>query len=76
MRSEETAILAGDEMGLWEYVHHRRAGCLNFSVFGYAYVPPTPFRLKDWERYDVSRYVDLDCISPEEGMHSSSGSGF
>jgi Icc-related predicted phosphoesterase len=23
--------------------------------------------LKDWERYDVSRYVDPGCISPEEG---------
>ncbi|HVP91810.1 MAG TPA: metallophosphoesterase [Terriglobales bacterium] len=69
-RSEETAVLAGDEMGLWEYVHHRRALLFDFPVFGYAYVPPTPFRLKDWERYDVSRYVDLGCISPEEGMRS------
>jgi Icc-related predicted phosphoesterase len=41
-----------------------------FLVFGYACVPPTPFLLKDWERYDVSRYVDPDCLSPEEGMHS------
>ena len=27
-------------------------------VYGYACVPPTPFPLKDWERYDVSRFVD------------------
>jgi len=26
--------------------------------------------LKDWERYDVSRYVDPGCISPEEGWRS------
>jgi Icc-related predicted phosphoesterase len=26
--------------------------------------------LKDWERYDVSRYVDPGCISPEEGRRS------
>ena len=26
--------------------------------------------LKDWERYDVSRYVDPGCVSPEEGLHS------
>jgi Icc-related predicted phosphoesterase len=69
-RSEEPAIRAGTEMGLWEYVHNRRARLSKFQVFGYAYVPPTPFRLKDWERYDVSRYVDPDCISPEEGTHS------
>ena len=39
-------------------------------MFGYAYVPPTPFHLKDWERYDVSRYVDPGCVSPEEGRRS------
>jgi hypothetical protein len=33
-------------------------------------VPPTPFRLKDWERYDVSRYVDPGCVSPEEGWRT------
>ena len=36
-------------------------------MYGYAHVPPTPFRLKDWERYDVSRYVDPGCVPPEEG---------
>jgi hypothetical protein len=39
-------------------------------VLGYACIPPTPFLLKDWERYDVSRYVDPGCVSPEEGLHS------
>jgi Icc-related predicted phosphoesterase len=42
----------------------------DFQVYGYSYVPPTPFLLKDWERYDVSRYVDHGSISPEEGMRS------
>ncbi len=70
LRSEEPAILAGSESGLWQYVHNRRAMLSKFPVFGYAYVPPTPFRLKDWERYDVSRYVDPGCLSPEEGIHS------
>jgi Icc-related predicted phosphoesterase len=39
-------------------------------VYGYQYVPPTPFRLKDWERYDVSRYTDPGCVSPEDGARS------
>ncbi len=26
--------------------------------------------LKDWERYDVSRYVPPGCVSPEEGYRS------
>ena len=33
-------------------------------------MPPTPFLLKDWERYDVSRFVDPGCVSPEEGRRS------
>ena len=41
-----------------------------FQVYGYSFVPPTPFQLKDWERYDVSRFVDPGCVSPEEGMRT------
>ena len=33
-------------------------------------MPPTPFRLKDWERYDVSRFVDPGCIPPTEGVRT------
>ena len=69
-RSEEPAILTGARRGLWEYVQNRRVMLSQFPVFGYAYVPPTPFRLKDWERYDLSRFVDPGCTGPEEGAHS------
>lgn len=69
-RYEEAAILKAEIHRVWEYAHNRKASFKNFSVFGYAFVPPTPFRLKDWERYDVSRYVDPGCISPEEGVRS------
>ncbi len=68
-RAEEEAMQgAGD--GLWSYMHERREELGPFAVYGYAYVPPTPFRLKDWERYDVSRHVDPGCVSPEEGMRT------
>jgi Icc-related predicted phosphoesterase len=69
-RSTEPAFLEGEERGLWEYLHLRRAEFAGLSVYGYACVPPTPFRLKDWERYDVSRYVDPGCVPPEEGLLS------
>jgi hypothetical protein len=26
--------------------------------------------LKDWERYDVSRFVDVGCVSPEDGRRT------
>jgi uncharacterized protein len=69
-RSSEQAIQQGASDGLWAYVHMRRAAFAGFAVYGYACVPPTPFAGKDWERYDVSRYVDPGCVSPEEGWRS------
>ena len=69
-RCEEAAFIDAAARGLWNYVHNHITKLGNYYVYGYAYVPPTPFQLKDWERYDVSRYVDPGCISPEEGGHS------
>ena len=69
-RSQEADFQAAEHQGLWYYAHNRRLEFGDFLVFGYAYVPPTPFMLKDWERYDVSRFVDPGCSSPEEGWYS------
>jgi len=68
---EEPSFLEAVRNGTWQYIHGRRVPFARFEVYGYAYVPPTPFLLKDWERYDVSRYVDPGCVSPEEGRRSA-----
>jgi Icc-related predicted phosphoesterase len=68
--SAVAAIGTGERAGLLEHVHGRRVPLGAFTVYGYAYVPPTPFLLKDWERYDVSRFVDPGCVSPEEGVRT------
>jgi Icc-related predicted phosphoesterase len=69
-RVEEKDLVEGETLGLWSYIHMRRVECAGFSVYGYACVPPTPFMLKDWERFDVSRFVDVGCISPTDGWHT------
>jgi uncharacterized protein len=69
-RIEADALLEGERDGLCEYLHLRRTTLGGHAVYGYACVPPTPFMLKDWERYDVSRYVDVGGLSPEEGCRS------
>ena len=69
-RAEEDAVIEGDAEGLWTYAHMRKVPLGEFWVYGYSFVPPTPFLLKDWERYDVSRYTDPGCVSPEEGVRS------
>jgi Icc-related predicted phosphoesterase len=63
--SEEPLMQKLGERGLWRYVHGRRIRFGGYDIYGYSFVPPTPFRLKDWERYDVSRYVPPGCVSPE-----------
>ena len=69
-RCEEAAILDAAERRLWHYAHNRKLSMGSFQVYGYSFVPPSPFRLKDWEKYDVSRYVDPGCIHPEDGIHT------
>lgn len=69
-RREEPGVLEGERRGLWEYAHNKRLVFGSYAVYGYACIPPTPFLLKDWERYDVSRYVDPGCVSPEDGARS------
>jgi uncharacterized protein len=66
-RIYESTVVAAQTEGLWTYAHNRVVEVGGRTVLGYACVPPTPFQLKDWERYDVSRYVDPGCVSPEEG---------
>jgi Icc-related predicted phosphoesterase len=72
IRMEEAAVLDAASAGVWEYIHNRKVIFKDFIVYGYAYVPPTPFRLKDWERYDVSRYLEAGAVSPEEGFRTVS----
>jgi len=69
-RFEEAAFLDVAATGLWIYAHDRRCRLSKYEVYGYAYVPPTPFMLKDWEQYDVSRFVPPGCVSPEDGYRS------
>jgi Icc-related predicted phosphoesterase len=69
-RSEEPKLLDDRALDIFEYMHDRRVGFGSFPVYGYSHVPPTPFQLKDWERYDVSRYVDSGCVSPERGTRT------
>lgn len=66
----EAAMMDVATRGLWHYVHNRRIRWDQWLVYGYNFVPPTPFMNKDWERYDVSRYVDPGSVSPEEGGRS------
>jgi len=69
-RVEESAIMNASKLNVWDYINNDQRIYKNYMVFGYSFVPPTPFLLKDWEKFDVSRYVDHGCVSPEKGMRT------
>jgi uncharacterized protein len=68
---EDASFEAAEAKGLLEYIPMRSVTVGTLQVIGYPFVPPTPFRLKDWERYDVSRFVDPGCVAPEDGLHTT-----
>jgi len=63
-------LCRGADRGLWTLLNGAERPVGRWRAFGYGYVPPTPFLLKDWERYDVSRFVDPGSVSPEEGQRT------
>ncbi|MCP5108711.1 MAG: hypothetical protein GY950_35325 [bacterium] len=67
-KMSETPMLEGEKQGLWNYCHNRCMQWADFTIYGYSCIPPSPFRLKDWERYDVTDYVRPGCIDPLDKM--------
>ena len=63
-RREEPAFAACAASGLWDYINEGHTEVGGYLIYGYSFVPPSPFMLKDWKRYDVSRYVDTGSASP------------
>ena len=73
-RCREAEVSELERRSLWRFIHNRRVVAGAYPVYGYGCVPPTPFFLKDWERYDVSRFLDPGTVAPEEGAISQAGS--
>jgi uncharacterized protein len=71
-KAYEDEFLEIEDMELWQNIHNKVIDYREYKIAGYSYVPPTPFLLKDWEKYDVSRFTDVGCVSPEEGFRSVS----
>jgi Icc-related predicted phosphoesterase len=59
-----------NNIGLLKYLQNTIVTVSGYQTAGHPYVPPTPFMLKDWEKYDVSRYVPRESVSPEEGIRT------
>ncbi len=59
-----------EDNGLIHFINSITVNKEGYSVTGYPYIPPTPFLLKDGEKYDISQFVPRGTVSPEEGMRT------
>ena len=71
-RREEKLLGHAERLDLLHYLHNRKITYKGFNLYGYSCVPPTPFLLKDWECYDVSRFVDVGAVPPTAGRRTVS----
>jgi uncharacterized protein len=67
-RIVEKGLKKHEANGLWNYIHGKIETKADIKIMGYSYVPPTPFLLKDWEKYDVSISVKPGCLHPKDGF--------
>ncbi len=52
-RINHALLKNAEKAGILKYIHKKSAKLdKNFSITGYSFVNPTPFRLKDWEKPD------------------------
>jgi len=64
------ATAEGEKADLWRNLHNHCVVIGKYRFYGYACVPPTPFLIKDWDRYDISKEIEAGCIAPSDGYHS------
>jgi Icc-related predicted phosphoesterase len=67
-RALEHLFIDADDEGILRYVNMKKVPFGDLFVRGYSFVPPSPFRLKDWEKRDIPGKVPYLSIPPEDGV--------
>jgi uncharacterized protein len=63
-------VAEGEKAELWRNLHNHCIVIGKYRFYGYAFVPPTPFMVKDWDKFDIYKEVEKGCIAPADGFHS------
>jgi uncharacterized protein len=69
-RNKKKKLIDGEKKELWKYLNNSKDKFGPYMIYGYPFVPPTPFQCKDWEKFDVSRFTDPGSVPPTEGYRS------
>jgi len=70
-KSDLPGFLKGAEKELWKFLDSSKVRFGPYHIYGYSYVPPTPFRIKDWEKFDIDATLPPDAIHPDKGYRST-----
>ena len=57
-------LLSLERDGVSKYIHMKIHAIRDCFIYGYSFVPLTPFGIKDWEKYDISDQVPPGTIFP------------
>lgn len=64
-------LIEAEERGLLTVIHQKAVRIGDFQFLGYSHIPPTPFLIKDWEKYEnANRIIEPIAIPPEDGYYS------
>lgn len=66
----EKQILQLEEQSLLNYINNKKLSFAGYDFYGYSYVPVSPFKYKDWEKYDTELKPKLGCKFLNEGVFS------
>lgn len=69
-KSDMPGFEHGVQKELWKFLNSNKVRFGPYHIYGYSYVPPTPFRIKDWEKYDIDGSISPGCLPPEDGYRS------
>lgn len=69
-RDNEEKLMEGESEKLWKYLNNSKTEFGSYTIYGYPFIPPTPFLDKDWDKFDVSRFVEPGSVPPTEGYRT------
>ncbi len=69
-KADIPGFIEGMKSDLWKFLDNSSLKFGPYNIYGYSYVPPTPFKLKDWEKYDIDKTVPAGSIGPDKGFIS------
>lgn len=72
LRANFSLLGEAEDKGILNVIHKKAKQINGWQILGYSFIPPTPFLIKDWEKYENSnRIIEPVAIPPGDGYRSA-----